>query len=989
MSYKAFMSYSHAADGKLAPALQSALHRFAKPWYKLRAMRVFRDESNLTDNPDAPGLWSAIVKALGDSEHFILLASPTAAKSRWVQDEVALWLAQHGDKKLHLVLTEGEISWDRTTNDFDWSKTTSLPKSLEKVFREEPWFADLRFAHTATDLSLRNPDFSKPVSQLAARIRQLALDKIIGEDVRQYRNFKRVAWLAGIALFLLTIFASYQRDQALQQSQLANDNEANAEKSAGDARIAKGKEKYQKLFALEQREEAVRQTNRALARYLSTKASLVLDQSAEALERATLLSLESYLRLPSFESDKLLRENAQRLMIPLKTTPLGIGSHGFRKGYHYDLSEGGEYFVTATPRGHKNSALTFSAVSQSTPMKSIEVEGSIRKIKLCAGAKRVAIKRENGPILVLDAPGWSPVPTDIPSSSYYLIFSRNCRYVVFLHKALDGKKGELYNIDEQREVHSFPAAEDLKTSWLAFSPEGEYLAIVKSNEKVLILETATGKEVFTVPLSEPIIDVTAIALSKKAESLVIAGISGKGFSGGNFAWIIHPRDMMHNLQELNANTDQNAITHFAFSENGALLASTSGGNTGRIWKTNSGLELFRMNHEGITHITFLSDDRVATAGRDGTARLWRLPDTPPGLGLIQIAYELKGLSFMVPGSSIISEQVSFAYLTPRLDHLFTSYGDGILSVTNIGNVGEKISVVDIAAKPFSRNGIALGTPRNFPMVESSSSAFHFLNSHFSSNGNYVAYPITKGQRDNVAVVDFRASQPIGAGISMARMTSFALMPNGHTLIAVHSVDNETERTTISERDVKSGQPVRSFDYKGRILGPIAVSSDGRRLAFLSSDDNDKIKGIEVWQIQPFSHIQTFPAKSEVQGIALNQAGTQLAVFYPQNTDPSSVVVWNVADHSVCCDIHLGKRFIRQLNFVPESNNLFLLMDGNEGFDFDNLRESTLHELMGVIIPISVDAIQKETCRRVTKNLKEEWRQYFGDEPYRKTCPNLP
>jgi hypothetical protein len=41
VAYNAFISYNHAADGTLAPALQSALHRFAKPWYKLRALRVF------------------------------------------------------------------------------------------------------------------------------------------------------------------------------------------------------------------------------------------------------------------------------------------------------------------------------------------------------------------------------------------------------------------------------------------------------------------------------------------------------------------------------------------------------------------------------------------------------------------------------------------------------------------------------------------------------------------------------------------------------------------------------------------------------------------------------------------------------------------------------------------------------------------------------------------------------------------------------------
>ena len=61
-TYDAFVSYSHAADGLLAPRLQSALQRFAKPWWKRRAMRIFRDESSLSANPH---LWSSIAEAFG------------------------------------------------------------------------------------------------------------------------------------------------------------------------------------------------------------------------------------------------------------------------------------------------------------------------------------------------------------------------------------------------------------------------------------------------------------------------------------------------------------------------------------------------------------------------------------------------------------------------------------------------------------------------------------------------------------------------------------------------------------------------------------------------------------------------------------------------------------------------------------------------------------------------------------------------------------
>ena len=84
-SYDAFISYSHSLDGKLAPALQSALQRFAKPWYRLRSCRVFRDQTQLTASP---ALWQSLEQALSASRYFVLLASPEAARSPWVNREI-------------------------------------------------------------------------------------------------------------------------------------------------------------------------------------------------------------------------------------------------------------------------------------------------------------------------------------------------------------------------------------------------------------------------------------------------------------------------------------------------------------------------------------------------------------------------------------------------------------------------------------------------------------------------------------------------------------------------------------------------------------------------------------------------------------------------------------------------------------------------------------------------------------------------------------
>ena len=130
MAFKGFISYSHGADGKLAPAVQHALHRIAKPWYRLRTMRIFRDQTNLGASPV---LWSSIESALSASEFFLFMASPGAAQSHWVQKEVDWWLTNRSAQTFLILLTEGQIAWDEATGEFDWAVTTTLPTQLDEA----------------------------------------------------------------------------------------------------------------------------------------------------------------------------------------------------------------------------------------------------------------------------------------------------------------------------------------------------------------------------------------------------------------------------------------------------------------------------------------------------------------------------------------------------------------------------------------------------------------------------------------------------------------------------------------------------------------------------------------------------------------------------------------------------------------------------------------------------------------------------------------
>jgi hypothetical protein len=161
------MSYSHADDDKLAPAVQSALHRFAKPRYRLRVIHVFRDKTSLSVTP---ALWPSIEKALSKSDYFLLLASPEGAASQWVRRELDFWVKERSPDKLLNILTGGEAAWDNSSRDFDWSCTNAIPGNFRCFFGQEPLYLDLRWAKSEEHLSLSHPRFRDAIADLAATL---------------------------------------------------------------------------------------------------------------------------------------------------------------------------------------------------------------------------------------------------------------------------------------------------------------------------------------------------------------------------------------------------------------------------------------------------------------------------------------------------------------------------------------------------------------------------------------------------------------------------------------------------------------------------------------------------------------------------------------------------------------------------------------------------------------------------------------------------
>ncbi len=203
VAYDAFISYSHAKDKPIAAALQSVVQKLGKPWYRRRALRVFRDDTSLTASPQ---LWPSIEQALARSRYLILLASPEAAASPWVAKEVIYWLDRKSIDSLLIALTEGKLEWDHSAGDFIWSEATPLPRVLEGRFAHDPRWIDLRpYRDGATP---RDARFTELGADFAAAIRGMPKEDLLSQEVRQQRRALTLAWSAAGALLVLAAAAT-------------------------------------------------------------------------------------------------------------------------------------------------------------------------------------------------------------------------------------------------------------------------------------------------------------------------------------------------------------------------------------------------------------------------------------------------------------------------------------------------------------------------------------------------------------------------------------------------------------------------------------------------------------------------------------------------------------------------------------------------------------------------------------------------------------
>ena len=223
--YWAFLSYSHINSDQ-ADWLHKAIERFAVPKGLVGRVTangavprsltpIFRDRHELAASSD---LGQTIRQALKASRFLIVLCSPAAAASRWVNEEIIAFKKLHGEKRVLAAIVSGE-PW--TSEIAGREAEECFPPALREKYDRRGQATGKRAEPIAADLRETGDGREAGKLKLVAGMLGLGLDDLVRRE--QQRRQKRLTYIAAASIAGMTvasglaIFAFDKRDEARDQ----------------------------------------------------------------------------------------------------------------------------------------------------------------------------------------------------------------------------------------------------------------------------------------------------------------------------------------------------------------------------------------------------------------------------------------------------------------------------------------------------------------------------------------------------------------------------------------------------------------------------------------------------------------------------------------------------------------------------------------------------------------------------------------------------
>jgi WD40 repeat protein len=950
MPYNAFISYSHTADSTSAAALQSALHRFAKPWYKLRALHLFRDQTNLAVNP---ALWSSIRDALDQSLFFILLASPEAAASPWVAKETDYWLGRNGPSRILIVLTGGTLQWSQANGGFT-PATNALPSGLLRAFAEEPLFLDISWARqSVATLGLREPRFHEAVLQLAATLHNRPKDELDGVDIRLQRQTRLLAGLTLLLIVTIAVFAAWQFRRSV--------TEGNQQTAAG----------------------------------LAAACIKMLNDHPDRARDAAFLAIESNHFYPSFNGNQALRASVSLLPIgaqfyaPQSSDPaervrdLAFSPNGSTLAAARDDGTT-ELFDLTT---HKR----IGYIGADPDLKAkIELAPNLQELSFDSNAAVSVAFNFTGSLLASGSRDGVVHIWSYPAGDELLrvLHAAPVAEVTFrprsnqLATAGDDGHVRIFDVAHAQVVVDFKCPD--KVVSVSFSPDGSMLAARSSDGTISIFDVSTRKLIRTLGGGDAAFN---IVFSGDGQRLATAS--------GDYAFVWEVATGKQLLKATHAAssktlTPQQWITDVALSADGKFLAyATRDDSLAHVWNVDIGRQILALKHDAIVAaVTFNKDGtKLGTGSYDGTSRIWALPSgneigrTAHPQGSEAVAFSPDGQRFAAGGmEGTISASESgradrpayFEFLDDVRSVVFSP--DGQLFA--MGSLSEHWSPLVRVAK-IDGTGVRDIEFHGAPVIDD---LFFLDHNHLLAQWSSELFLVTI---DKSAVTHL---PPLSRELRID--------PSGKVL----AVQQDGATRLYSLPGLQPGITVAGTPSK-----LLRTAAGGKLLAFETNGAPGN-SFIEIWDTSTKSRISRVSLSSEWNHLAIDPSGTILFT-----TRGPNLQTWELPSGKPRFTVTSDGSIDRV--FPNSSSSSFATTADRRLTVWDTATKAPLAELPGSVAAFSPDGkylltndtgrsaalwlwrsndLRDQACARLMTNLsRSEWISLFPGRPYHQSCPNLP
>ncbi|MBV9640518.1 MAG: PQQ-binding-like beta-propeller repeat protein [Mycobacteriaceae bacterium] len=779
LDFDAFLSYTRR-DRPVVSGIQQGLHHIGRRLGQLRALRVFRDDTDLTASPD---LWGRITEALDRSRFLIVTLSPPAAASLWVNKEVSYWLERRGREQLMLVLTAGHLHWDQATARFDPQASDAAPPVLTErgSLPSEPLFIDVT---DDAPWDYRAPTFRDKITALAAPIHGKPKDQLASDDLREQRRFRRLRTAAITGLIALTVVAVVaagiavaQRQEAIRRLHDATVARLDAEGASMLAGATPGGDEraVQELLAahaIANRPDGVPILNAQIARFATQK---ILDASSSVHQLA--YSPDGS-RVATADDDGTVRQ--------------------------WDAATGKP--MGSPLKGHADNVTAVEYAPDGQTIASTSFDGTMRLWNAGTGAAlNPNPMRVGGLTAVAVSPDGRMVVTGGNDDTL---------------RIWDPHSGQL------RLAHQVFTDNRVAISDVAFDRTGNLVAVSGNSGTVIIYDTTTGTShapTITVPGLGPFPStVWRVAFSPDGHTIALG-------SDDLELWNADTGTLIRAIRVGTARvTTVNAL---AFSPDGHRIATGRNDGALQLWDADSGAQIgpTLTGHTGmVTGVAFSPDgEQIATASQDATLRLWNAtlgqPMRGPDPVLLHVAFSPDGHRLAASGDNAVQLwDIVAGQPRPSL----TASGSGPKSFGFVDGGRIVIAAADGTVQVWDAStGQPVGQPVHIGIAQQiAQRGVHFA---FRGDGREIA---SGTEYDGTAqlwdVATGRAlGQPMTVAASDNAIYALAFSPDGHHLAAGYDDGVRLWNTDTGQPEGTVMADPRSLPIMG-----VAFSRDGTVVA---------------------------------------------------------------------------------------------------------------------------------------------------------------